>query len=86
MQKEILGLINRTFTLKNEANMIKLWKSPVCPLLEYAVLTWTHYLQKDIKTPGGVQRRATKLEPSRRNKQFLIFCLFCKLEQSVNLP
>ena len=48
--------------------MIKLYKSLVCPHLEYAVQAWALYLQKDIKRLG-VQRRATKLVPSLWNKQ-----------------
>ena len=66
----ILGLINRTFSFKNEANVIKLYKSLVRPHLEYAVQAWTPYLQKDIKRLEGVQRRATKLVPSLRTKQY----------------
>ena len=57
---KILGLINRTFTLKNETTMT-LYKALVHPHLEYAVQTWAPYLQKDIKRLKGVQRRACTL-------------------------
>ena len=37
---EILGLINRTFTFKNETNMIQLYKSRVRLHIQYATQEW----------------------------------------------
>ena len=52
---KILGLINRTFTLKNETT-ITLYKALVHPHLEYAVQTWAPYLE----THRKIKRSAKK--------------------------
>ena len=66
----MLGLIYRTFTFKNQSNMIQLYKSLVRPHLEYAIQAWAPYLQKDKNRLESVQRRATRFVPALRNKPY----------------
>ena len=42
----------------------------VRPHLDYCVQVWRPHLQKDIKLIEGVQRRATKLLPTLKNKTY----------------
>ena len=65
-----LGFIKRNFTYKSSNIVLPLYKSIVRPHLEYAVQFWAPYLVKDIKRLEAVQRRATKLIPSIRNKSY----------------
>ena len=66
----VLGLINRTLTYKNKTNVTNLYKALVRPHLEYAVQAWAPSLKKDQIRIEGVQRRATKLIPELRNKEY----------------
>ena len=66
----VLGLINRT--LENKTNLKNLYKALFEPHLEYTVQAWVPYLKKDKSEIRieGVQRRAMKLIPALRNKQY----------------
>jgi hypothetical protein len=64
---KILGLISRSFEVKNKNNIITLYKSLVRPHLEYCSQVWSPHLRKDVVKIEKVQRRATKLIPSLRN-------------------
>ena len=66
----MLGFINRNFTFKNKEIVLPLYNSIVRPHLEYAVQFWDPYLNKDIVKLESVQRRATKLIPQLRNKNY----------------
>ena len=66
----MLGFINRNFTFKNKDIILPLYRSLVRPHLEYAVQFWDPHLIKDINKLESVQRRATKLIPSLRNKAY----------------
>jgi ribonuclease P/MRP protein subunit RPP40 len=50
--------------------LLKLYKSLVRPHLEYCVQAWRPYLKKDIELIEGVQRRATKLIKSLKDKTY----------------
>ena len=58
---QILGLIARTITCKDQAPMKILYKSLVRPKLDYCIQAWRPHLQKDIDLLEKVQRRATKM-------------------------
>merc|ERR1712148_1375 len=66
----MLGYIRRNFTYRNKDIIRSLYKSMVRPHLEYAVQFWCPYLAKDIAKLESVQRRATKLINSCRNKTY----------------
>ena len=66
----MLEMISRTVSYKTKFNVLKLYNAFVRPHLEYAVQFWSPYLRKDINKLEKVQRRATKLIPSLRNKSY----------------
>ena len=76
----ISNIIHRAnFTLGKLKNSFKKWDtrtfkllftSFVRPLLEYGSVAWCPYKKQDIKRLEKVQRRATKLVPSIRNKSY----------------
>lgn len=65
-----LGYIKRNFIYKSSDIILPLYRSIVRPHLEYAVQFWAPYLAQDVKKLEAVQRRATKLIPSLRNKSY----------------
>ena len=67
---KILGLISRNIECKSQKTMLKLYNALVRPLLEYAVQFWSPNLAKNKDCLERVQRRATKLIPSLRNKSY----------------
>ena len=62
--------ILRTFDHKSKEVILPLYKSLVRPHLEYAVQFWNPHHRRDIEKLERVQRRATKLIPSLRNKTY----------------
>ena len=66
----MLGFIKRNFLFKNKDVILPLYTSLVRPHLEYAVQFWSPHHAKDIAKLEGVQRRATKMIPSLRNKSY----------------
>ena len=65
-----LGIIKRNFEYLDKEMLRTLYLSLVRPLLEYAVQSWSPYLQRDIDTIEKVQRRATKLVPELSNMPY----------------
>ena len=57
----VLGLIKRNFKYMNEDIFVKLYKTLVRPLVEYASPVWNPKKIKNVKLLEGIQRRATKL-------------------------
>ncbi len=66
----MLGFINRNFSLKNKDVILPLYISLVRPHLEYAVQFWSPHHAQDIANLEAVQRRATKMITSLRNKSY----------------
>ena len=66
----MLGFINRNFSFKNKDIILPLYISLVRPHLEYAVQFWSPHYTKDIAKLEAVQRRATKMITSLRNKPY----------------
>jgi ribonuclease P/MRP protein subunit RPP40 len=64
------GLINKCLGHLTEDVFLKLYKSLVRPKLEYVIQAWRPHLQKGINIFEKVQRRATKLIYSLRNKSY----------------
>ena len=60
---QVLGMIRRNITYKENSLIVPLYKAIVRPHLEYCIQAWSPYLRKDIE---NVQRRATKLIPGLR--------------------
>ena len=54
-------MMSRSFHYRNKSTWIKLYKTYVCPHLEYAAACWNPWTKKDIETLENVQRRAVKM-------------------------
>ena len=66
----ILGMIKIGFTCMDKAFFMNLYPVLVRPLLVYCVQVWSPYKQKHIIIIENVQRRATKMVPTLRNKPY----------------
>jgi hypothetical protein len=58
---KIIGQISRSFTNREPTLMLEIFNCYVCPHLEYAVIVWNPWHQKDIDILESVQRRFTRL-------------------------
>lgn len=65
-----LYVIKRSFQLITTNVFLKIYKTYIRPLLEYAVQVWNPYLAKDIDLLESVQRRATKIPYKLRKKSY----------------
>jgi len=61
MANKGLGMIKRTFSIRDKEVILQLHKSLVRPHVEYSIQAWRPHYQKDIDLIQGVRRRATKL-------------------------
>ena len=66
----IIALIRRAFQDKSPETILKLYKSHVRPILEYANSIWSPYYVKDIEILERVQRRITKIPDQLKNKPY----------------
>ena len=64
---QVLGMIRRNITYKENSLIIPLYKAIVRPHLEYCIQAWNPYLRKDVDMLEKIQRRATKLIPGLRD-------------------
>jgi len=62
-------MIERTFSVRDKDTLLQLYKSMVRPYLEYSVQAWRPHFQKDIDLIDGVQRIATKLITSVKDRR-----------------
>jgi hypothetical protein len=67
---KVLGMIKRSFSVRDKDVILQLYKSLVRPHLEYSVQAWRPHFQKDIDLIEGVQRRATKLISDLKDKSY----------------
>ena len=66
----MLGLIRRSYTYLDSQSLLKLYTSLVRATLEYANAAWTPILRRDQILLENVQRRATKLIPELRDRDY----------------
>jgi hypothetical protein len=66
----VLGMIKRTFSVRDRDVILQLYKSLVRPHLEYGIQAWRPHYHKDIDLIEGVQRRATKLIACLKDKSY----------------
>ena len=64
---QVLGMIRRNITYKENNLIIPLYKAIVRPHLEYCIQAWNPHLRKDLDMLDKIQRRATKLIPELRD-------------------
>ena len=64
---QVLGMIRRNITYKENNLIVPLYKAIVRPHLEYCIQAWSPYLRKDIDMLEKIQKRATKLIPGLRD-------------------
>ena len=67
---QVLGMIRRNITYKENNLIVPLYKAIVRPHLEYCIQAWSPYLRKDIDMLEKIQRRATKLIPGLRDLRY----------------
>ena len=60
---QVIGMIRRNITYKENSVIVPLYKAIVRPHLAYYIQAWSPYLRKDIDMLAKIQRRATKLIP-----------------------
>ena len=64
---QVLGMLRRNITYKENSLIVLLYKAIVRPHLEYFIQAWSPYLRKDIDMLEITQRRVTKLIPELRD-------------------
>ena len=83
-----LGLIKRTFTHLTMESFLILYKTYICPHLEYCVSIWNPYLARNIDKLEQIQQRATKLVPElaqlpyeARLQHLNLYSLYCRRQR-----
>ena len=66
----VLGLLKRTVGGKNKDIFSNLYKTLVCPILEYACPVWSPHLAKDIHEIEKIQRRASRIALNQRRQEY----------------
>ena len=69
-RNQVLGMIRRNITYKENSLIMPLYKAIVRPHLEYCIHAWRPYLRKYIDMFDKIQRSATKLIPGLRNLRY----------------
>ena len=73
----VLGMIIKSFSVRDKDVISELYKSQVRHHLEYSIQAWRPHHQKDIDLNESVQVRATKLISDLRDKSYedILCCL-----------
>ena len=80
---QIVGVIRRTITYKENQLIVPMYKVIVRSYLEYCIQAWRPYRKNDIDKLERIQRRATKMIPELRDLSYenrLLQCGFTTLE------
>ena len=64
---QVIGMIRRNITYKENSLIVPLYKAIVIHHLEYCIHAWSPYIRKDRYMLDTIQRRATKLIPGLRD-------------------
>ena len=67
---QILEIIKKSYTTRDNFTIPLLYKAMVRPHLEYGNTIWGPYYQSDIKMVESIQRRATKLVSGLKDKSY----------------
>ena len=67
---QVIGMIRRNITYKENSLIVPLYKAICRPHLEYCIHAWSPYLRKYIDMLEQIQRRATKLIPGLRDLRY----------------
>ena len=67
---KILGMIRRSFKSRDEKMMLRLYKSVVRPLVEFAISSWNPHFKKDIEAIEKIQHRFTRLLPRMKHLSY----------------
>ena len=67
---QVLGMIRRNITYKENSLIAPLYKAIFRPHLEYCIQAWNPYRRKDIDMLEHIQSRATKLNPGLRDIRY----------------
>jgi hypothetical protein len=67
---QILGLIKKSYSTRDPITITTLYKSMVRPHLEYGNAIWGPFYKTDIDKVESIQRRATKLVTSLKDKEY----------------
>ena len=65
-----LGMILRTFSIRDPKHLVNLYKAYVLPILEYCSPLWNPHLLNEIDAIESVQRRFTRSFPALRNLSY----------------
>ena len=67
---QVLGMIRRNITYKENSSIVSLYKAIVKTHLEYCIQAWNPYIRKYIEMLQKIQRRATKLIRGLRDLRY----------------
>jgi len=66
----ILAMIDRSIVYKNSGNLVRLYKSPVRPHLEYCTAAWSPHYVKDKVLLERIQRWFTRMIQGLKNLKY----------------
>jgi len=78
----VLRIIKRNFIYMDERTFILLYKSMVCPHVEFANSVWCRYKIGDLKEIEKIQKTATKLVIKLKNKSYIDRLIYLLLKPS----